>query len=294
MYVYLNNGIVKSSDAKITVFDHGFLYGDGIFETMRAYEGVIFMFEKHLSRLYRSASLIGLDIKRGVSDIKISVYETLRANSLTNAYVRVSVSRGHGPVGIDPDLCKENTFVIIANEFKSYPNSYYDEGINITVSSVRRNHPEALNPQIKSMNFLNNILAKIESKQTGATEAIMLNANGFIAECTVSNIFFLIDEILCTPSINCGILDGITRETVIDIALRNGLRVWEGEFRIEDLFRASEVFITNTSMELMPVRKIDHNKFPVGEIYRLLHKKYKKEVDSYTIEKKTESPSLWG
>lgn len=294
MYVYLNNRIVKSSDAKISVFDHGFLYGDGVFETMRAYDGVIFMFEKHLSRLFRSASLIGLDIQRNLSDIKIAVYETLIANSLMNAYVRVSISRGYGPVGIDPDLCKENTFVIIANEFKDYPHSYYEEGINIIVSSIRRNLPEAINPQIKSMNFLNNILAKIDAKKKGAMEAVMLNMHGFISECTVSNIFFVIDDVLCTPSIGCGILDGITREAVIDIALRNGFKVKEGEFTKEDLFMASEVFITNTSIELMPIKKVDEVIFPVGGAYRLLHKKFKGDVEAYITDKKAESPSLWG
>ncbi len=294
MYVYLNNSIVKATDAKISVFDHGFLYGDGIFETMRAYDGVIFMFDEHLKRLWRSASLIGLDIQRNISDIKIGVYETLGANSLVNAYVRLSISRGYGPVGIDPDLCKENTFVIITNEFKSYPHSYYNEGINIIVSSVRRNPVEALNPQIKSFNFLNNILAKIEAKKMEVQEALMLNMQGFISECTISNIFFLKDDILCTPSINCGILDGITREVVIDIAIRNGLRVREGEFSVEDLFSAMEVFVTNTSMELMPVRKVDNKNFSVGETYKLLHKKYRQEVEAYVIEKKQESPSLWG
>lgn len=294
MYVYLNNAIVKSSDAKISVFDHGFLYGDGVFETMRAYDGVIFLIENHLSRLYRSAALIGLDIQRNTADIKIAVYETLRVNSLNNAYVRISVSRGYGAVGIDPDLCKENTFIIIVNEFKNYPHSYYDEGINIIVSSVRRNPPEAINPQIKSMNFLNNILAKIEAKKKGAMEAVMLNMQGFISECTVSNIFFVIHDILCTPSIDCGILDGITRESVIDTAFRNGLRVKEGEFTKEDLFTASEVFITNTSMELMPVKRVDHKIFPAKDAYSLLHKEYKKDVRAYIDNKKMESPSLWG
>lgn len=293
MYVYLNNGIIKSSDAKISVFDHGFLYGDGIFETMRAYDGVVFMFEKHLNRLFRSASLIGLDITRNISDIKNAVYETLIANALINAYIRISVSRGYGPVGIDPDLCKENTFVIITNEFKNYPTAYYNEGINLTLSSIRRNPPEAINPQIKSMNFLNNILAKIESKKKGAMEAVMLNMQGFIAECTISNIFFVIDDILCTPSIDCGILDGITREIVIDIALRNGLMVWEGKFTSEDLFKSSEIFITNTTMELMPVKQLDNMKFSVGDKYKLLHNKFKKDVEAYIADKKAESPSLW-
>lgn len=293
MYIYLNHAIVKASDAKISVFDHGFLYGDGIFETMRAYDGVIFMFDEHLNRLFRSAAFISLDIGRSISDIKIAIYETLMANSLSNAYVRLSISRGYGPIGIDPDLCKENTFVIITNEFKSYPNAYYLEGIDTIISSVRRNPPEALNPQIKSLNFLNNILAKIEAKKMQAMEAIMLNMDGFIAEGTISNIFFAKDEILYTPSINCSILDGITRGVVINLAKRNGIKIIEGQFRLEELFNASETFLTNSSMELMPVRKVNDKKYSVGKIYNFLHKEYKKEVEAYVKDKKGESPSLW-
>ncbi len=293
MYIYLNNAIVKASDAKVSVFDHGFLYGDGIFETMRAYNGVIFMFDEHLSRLFRSAAYISLDIKRSISDIKIAIYETLKANSLSNAYVRLSISRGYGPIGIDPDLCKENTFVIIANQFKSYPNSYYLEGIDTIVSSVRRNPVEALNPQIKSLNFLNNILAKIEAKKMQAMEAIMLNIEGFISEGTISNIFFAKDEMLYTPSINCSILDGITRGVVIELAKRNGIKVIEGQFRLEELHSASEVFLTNSSMELMPVRRVNDKKYVAGKIYKILHKEFKKEVEAYVLEKKGEGPSLW-
>ncbi len=293
MYIYLNNAIVKASDAKVSVFDHGFLYGDGIFETMRAYNGVIFMFDEHLSRLFRSAAYISLDIKRSISDIKIAIYETLKANSLSNAYVRLSISRGYGPIGIDPDLCKENTFVIIANQFKSYPNSYYLEGIDTIVSSVRRNPVEALNPQIKSLNFLNNILAKIEAKKMQAMEAIMLNIEGFISEGTISNIFFAKDEMLYTPSINCSILDGITRGVVIELAKRNGIKLIEGQFRLEELHSASEVFLTNSSMELMPVRRVNDKKYVAGKIYKILHKEFKKEVEAYVLEKKGEGPSLW-
>ncbi|MBS4062602.1 MAG: aminodeoxychorismate lyase [Bacteroidetes bacterium] len=293
MNVYLNNGIVKASEARISVFDHGFLYGDGIFETMRAYDGVIFMFDEHLDRLYRSASFIGLDIQKKIPDIKRAVYETLMANSLTNAYVRLSISRGYGPIGIDPDLCKENTFLIIANEFRNYPHSYYAEGINVMISSVRRNPIEALNPQIKSLNFLNNILAKIEAKKVEAMEALMLNMQGFIAECTISNIFFVKDDVLCTPSVRCGILDGITRGLVIDIALKSGYRVNESEFTTGDLLSASEVFITNSSMELMPVKRVEDKIYPVGQAYNLLHKIYRREVETYVMNKREEPPSLW-
>lgn len=302
MYVYLNNKIVPAADAKVSVFDHGFLYGDGIYETMRVYDGVIFMLDEHIERLFRSASLIGLNIPKKIPDIKISIYETLKANSLTNAYVRLTISRGYGPIGIDPDLCNEPTFVVITNEFKSYPRSYYEDGIKLALSSVRRNLKEALNPQIKSLNFLNNILAKIEAKQVDAYEAIMLNAEGYLTEGTISNIFFINDGILCTPSVECGILDGITRALVIDLALKNGLEVKEGRFNPEELYMASEVFITNTTMEVMPVSSIidctTHNTSHimhklVGEISKLLLKKYRQEVNCYVKEKKAEGPSIW-
>lgn len=293
MFVYLNDKIVPASDAKVSVFDHGFLYGDGIYETMRVHDGVVFMLDEHIERLYRSASLIGLNIPKKISDIKISIYETLKANALTNAYVRLTISRGYGPIGLDPDLCKKPTFVVITNEFKNYPKSYYEDGIKLIIASVRRNLREALNPQIKSLNFLNNILAKIEAKQADAYEAIMLNAEGHLTEGTISNIFFVKNGILCTPSVECGILDGITRALVIDLALKNGLEVKEGRFSPEDLYMASEVFITNTTMEVMPARRVDKTEFKMGDISKLLLKKYRQEVNDYVKEKKAEGPSLW-
>lgn len=292
-YVYLNDKIVPASEAKVSIFDHGFLYGDGIYETLRVYDGVVFMFDEHLQRLFRSAYLIGLNIPKKFSDIKNAVYDTLETNNLTNAYVRITVSRGVGPVGLDPELCKEPTFIIIAQDFKNYPKSLYEEGIKLIISNTRRNLKEALNPQIKSLNFLNNILAKIEAKQADAYEAIMLNASGYITEGTISNIFFYSKDILCTPSIDCGILDGITRSLVLDLAIRSGLEVKEGFFLPEDLYQASEVFITNTTMEIMPASRVNNIKYKVGEVSRLLLKKYREEVSAYVKEKKSEGPSLW-
>jgi branched-chain amino acid aminotransferase len=286
MFVYLNNKLIPASEAKVSVFDHGFLYGDGIYETMRVYDGVVFMLDEHIKRLYRSASLIGLNIPKKIADIKISIYETLKINSLTNAYVRLTVSRGYGPIGLDPDLCKEPTFVVITNEFKNYPKFYYEDGIKLIISSVRRNLKEALNPQIKSLNFLNNILAKIEAKQSDAYEAIMLNVSGHLTEGTISNIFFVKDGVLCTPSVECGILDGITRALTIDLALKNGLKIKEGNFTPEELYTASEVFITNTTMEVMPACRVDKAEFQVGEISKMLLKKYRQEVNTYVKEKK--------
>ncbi len=293
MFVYLNDKIVPAAEAKVSVFDHGFLYGDGIYETVRVYDGVVFLIDEHLKRLRRSASLIGLDIPKSDADIKGTVYDTLLANGLSDAYVRLTVSRGYGDIGLDPDLCKEPTYIIIAEKFKPYPRSYYEGGIRLNIAKVRRNLKEALNPQIKSLNFLNNILAKIEAKKADANEAIMLNASGYLAEGTVSNIFFVIDQVLCTPSIKCGILDGITRDLVIDLAVKNAIRISEGEFRPEDLYKASEVFITNSTMEIMPVSRVDEAHFNIGETSALLQAKYRQEVKGYVREKKGEGPSLW-
>ncbi len=293
MKVYLNDKIVPADEARISVFDHGFLYGDGIYETLRVYDGVVFMLDEHLRRLFRSASLIGLDIGKSGAEIKVAIFDLLRANGLKNAYVRLTISRGAGPVGLDPDLCKTPTFVVMAHEFKNYPRAYYEGGIKLIIASVRRNSKDALNPQIKSLNFLNNILAKIEAKKADVEESIMLNSEGYLTEGTVSNIFFVKNEILCTPAMECGILDGITRFEVLDLAVRNGIIVKEGKFTPADIYSASEVFITNTTMEVMPIKKVDDKNYNVGKISRFLLTKYREELLGYLKEKKGESPSLW-
>jgi branched-chain amino acid aminotransferase len=294
MQVYLNGRLVPAKEALISVFDHGFLYGDGIYETMRVYDGVTFMLDEHLRRLYRSASLIGLTVPLDTDSLKTSIYDTLIANSLKNAFVRLTVSRGYGLIGLDPDLCPEPTIVIIAQEMKDFPKSFYEKGINLIIPETRRNFKEAINPQIKSLNFLNNILAKIESKKKGAYEVIMLNVYGKLTEGTVCNVFFFKNGVLCTPSLECGILDGITRRVVIDLALRDGLKVKEDEFTKEDLYPAEEVFVTNSTMEVMPVSKVDDQKYAVGNITKLLHKAYREEVNAYVANVKAEGPSLWG
>ena len=294
MYIYLNGKLVPSKGALISVFDYGFLYGDGIYETMRVYDRAIFKLHEHLQRLFRSASLIGLSIPLESDSLKISVYETLIANGFRNAYIRVTVSRGRGAIGLDPDLCREPTTVIIAQEFKDYPQTFYNDGISLIIAETKRNLREAIDPRIKSLNFLNNILAKIEAKKRGAYEAVMLNASGKVTEGTISNIFFYKNGILCTPSPDCGILDGITRGIVIDLAKRADLRVKEGKFRKDDLYSADEVFITNTTTEVMPVSKIDDRRYPVGDIAKLLHKLYRDDVNAYVSNIKSEGPSLWG
>ncbi len=294
MYVYLNGKLVPAKEAVVSVFDHGFLYGDGVYETLRVYDGVVFMLDEHLSRLYRSSSLIGLTIPFAKDHLKISIYETLIANSLRNAYVRLTVSRGKGSIGLDPDLCPEPTIVIMAQDLNAYPKSFYEKGISLSIAKTRRNLKEAINPRIKSLNFLNNILAKIEAKKAGTYEAVMLNVNRKLTEGTISNLFFSKGGILCTPSLECGILDGITRGLIVDLALRDGLMMKEGEFIREDLYSADEVFITNTTLEVMPVSKVDGQKYAIGNTTKLLHKAYRTEVNAYVANVKAEGPSLWG
>jgi branched-chain amino acid aminotransferase len=294
MQVYLNDRLVPASEAKISVFDHGFLYGDGIYETLRVYDGVVFMIDEHMKRLLRSASFIGLTLPKTPDEMKNSIYETLQANGHRDAYLRLTISRGEGPVGLDPELCPFPTYFVLSEPLKPYPKRYYDEGIRLSITSTRRNLKEALNPQVKSLNFLNNILAKIEAKRAGADEALMLNREGYLAEGTVSNIFFVRDGTLCTPSIHCGILDGITRNVVLDLARRLDIKIHEGEFTPDDLLAAREVFITSTIMEVMAVGMINNTPFKPGEMTRSLAAQYSKEVDAYVQNIKSSGPSLWG
>ncbi|MDP2167508.1 MAG: branched-chain-amino-acid transaminase [Thermodesulfovibrionales bacterium] len=294
MYVYLNDRLVPRSEAVVSVFDHGFLYGDGVYETMRCYDGVVFMLDEHLRRLARSASMIRINLPADSDSLKLMVYETLQANKLRDAYIRLTVSRGYGPIGLDPELCPSPTLVIMAEAMKQYPAALYENGIRVAIPSVRRNLREALNPEIKSLNFLNNILAKIEAAQGGAYEAVMLNASGALTEGSISNLFFSKGGVLCTPSIECGILDGITRGIVLELAVKEGLTVKAGEFGREDIYSAEEVFLTNTTMEVMPVSGVDDARYAVGGITRLLHKAYRQEVKAYVEHMKAQGPSIWG
>ncbi len=274
MKVFLNDSIIPENIARISIFDHGFLYGDGIFETMRAYDGVVFKIDEHIKRLRRSANLIELNIYRTDNEIKSIIYKTLSENELKDAYIRITVSRGEGAIGLDPDLCKSPTLLVVTSKFKSYSDVFYENGIKIIIAKTRRNIREAINPEIKSLNFLNNILAKIEAKRVEAVEAIMLNAEGYITEGTISNIFFYKNDTLYTPSIGCGILDGITRNLVLELANSKEIKTEEGQYLPQDLFMADEIFITNTSMEVMPVGSVDNQKLSVGKITKLLQKEY--------------------
>lgn len=281
--IYMNNRLVARAKAVVSVFDHGFLYGDGIYETMRVYKGVVFKIHEHMERLFQSASMIGLGIPKTPEGMKEAVYQTLKANKCSEAVIRITISRGAGPLGLDPALCPEPTLVIMCGEFKPYPGRYHQKGIKIAVVRTRRNYHKALDPRIKSLNFLNNILAKREAKESGALEAIMLNYRGEITEGAVSNIFFVKDDILCTPSMGSGILGGITRSIVLDIAKEMNIHTKEGRFRPESIQTAGEVFISNTSMEVMPVSEVDAmriTKTP-GKTTIALIRAYKKKVAEY-------------
>jgi len=292
MHVYLNGRILPEKEASVSVFDHGFLYGDGIYETMRVYDGVVFKLNEHIGRLYRSASLIGLRIPYNTEGIKAAVCKTIIANGFRNAYLRMTVSRGHGDIGLDPALCPEPTVVIISRELREYPAEYYKKGISVIIAKTRRNLMQAIDPRIKSLNFLNNILAKMEAKKLGAYEAIMLNVDKKIAEGTISNVFFTIDGMLCTPSVSCGILDGITRGIIIDLAKKRGIRVREGRFKKEDIYSADEVFITNTTMEVMPVSSVDERQYSVGGMAKLLRGLYRAEVKAYAADIRSKGEAI--
>ncbi len=281
--IFLNNKLVPKNKAFISVLDHGFLYGDGVYETLRAYKGVVFKVDEHIERLFRSAYMINLDIQKTHETVRRAVYETIKANNSSDAVIRITISRGAGPVGLDPGLCPTPTFVIISNEFKEYPKRYFNKGVKVAIVNTRRNFKGALNPQIKSLNFLNNILAKIEAKNRNAYEAIMLNYRGYIAEGTITNIFFVRDRTLCTPCIDVGILDGITRRIILDAAKELEIKVREGRFRQDEIYRAEEVFISNTTMEVLPVAEIDDIKIVKrpSNVTKSLHQAYKKKVAEY-------------
>lgn len=255
-YVYLNNKLVPAEKAKISVYDHGFLYGDGIFETMRAYGGKVFCQEEHLERLFNSANLICLKIPWSKAELAKAICATIERNQLASAYVRLTVSRGKGPLGLDPRLCPEPTLVIMARPFIS-KQEIYEAGVKVITVETRRIPSKAVNPEIKSMNFLNNILAKIETISTGAFEGIMLNYEGWITEGTVSNIFIINGKHLLTPSADSGILIGVTRNTVIGLAANLGLLVKETLLAQDDLYQSEEVFLTNSSGEVIPVVQVD-------------------------------------
>ena len=254
--IYINGEFIKRSEAKVSVFDHGFLYGDGVFEGIRAYSGKVFKLSEHVNRLYRSAKAIMLDIPISKNDMEKIILGSLRENGLEDGYVRVVVTRGEGDLGLDPRKCSNPSIVVIADKIQLYADDLYRKGIELVTVSTRRNLPGILDPRIKSLNYLNNIMAKIEAINSGMTEAVMLNVYGYVAECSGDNIFTVVNKVLVTPPPSAGALDGITRSVVMEIA--DGVyEVCEKPITLYDLYNADECFLTGTAAELIPVVKVD-------------------------------------
>ena len=265
MVIYCNGKFVDSQDATISVFDHGFLYGDGVFEGIRAYNGKVFKLKEHIDRLYESADVILLNIGVSRQEMMEIVMETIRQNKLTDAYVRLIISRGSGDLGLDPRKCPNSGIYCIAGNIVLFPQAIYDAGLEIVTVSTRRNNLNALNPRIKSLNYLNNILAKIEANRAGVMEALMLNQEGYVCEGTADNIFIVKDGVLITPPIHAGILKGITRDTVIELAKKDGIPVSEELFTLHDVYTANECFLSGTAAELIPVISVDSRPIADGK-----------------------------
>jgi branched-chain amino acid aminotransferase len=265
MKIYLDGKFVDEADAKVSVFDHGLLYGDGVFEGIRLYDGNIFRLEQHLERLEYSAKAILLKLPLARAQLREATAETCRQNGLRDAYIRLVVTRGPGDLGLAPWLCSKPTLFIIASKIALYPQEHYDNGLAIVTVPSRRIGPAALPPSIKSLNYLNNILAKIEARQFGALEAIMLNDQGYVAECTADNVFIVHKGELMTPGTSNGALKGITRGAVFDIASDLGLPVRDANLTRYDVWCADECFLTGTGAEVIPVVKLDGREIGDGK-----------------------------
>ncbi|MCY2995073.1 MAG: branched-chain-amino-acid transaminase [Planctomycetota bacterium] len=261
--VYISGTLYDKADAKISVYDHGLLYGDGVFEGLRVYGGRVFRLDEHLERLWNSAKAIWLQIPISRDELAQAVRDTVQVNQLDDGYVRLVVTRGAGSLGLDPNKTSHPQVIVIADTITLYPAEYYENGLQIVTVSTVRNHPAALSPRIKSLNYLNNILAKIEGLQAGCVEALMLNHKGEVSECTGDNIFLVSKGTLLTPSIDSGILEGITRAVVIELAVKVGIPVREIPLTKHDVYIADEVFLTGSAAEIVPVVKVDSR--PIGD-----------------------------
>ena len=281
MKIYLNGEFVEKSDAKISVFDHGLLYGDGVFEGIRLYDNCVYKLDEHLERLEFSAKAILLDLPMKRDEFAHAVCETCRENGLTNGYIRLVVTRGAGHLGLTPDGCGPPSVVIIADEIQLYPEELYENGLRIISVPTRRINASALPPAVKSLNYLNNILAKIEAKRVGFQEALMLNDKGEIAECTGDNVFILSKGILYTPPLDAGSLRGITRGAVMDLAQESGFKIKEQALTRYDLWTAEECFLTGTAAEVIPCVEVDHRsvgKGVPGPVSKSLIEKFREKV----------------
>jgi branched-chain amino acid aminotransferase len=275
--IWLNNALVDEKDAKISVFDHGLLYGDGVFEGIRVYSSKIFELDAHLKRLYESAKVIRLKIDMTPEQLADATRKTVEANSVVDGYIRLIVTRGAGSLGINPFVCEKSQIIIIADNIQLYPEDLYETGMRVISACTVRNHPLAIPPQVKSLNYLNNILAKIEALDAGVPEAIMYNHEGFVAEATGDNIFIIKNGVINAPPIQAGSLEGITRAVVIRLAKTEGIEVVEKNLTRFDLYVADEFFLTGTAAEVIGVVEIDGRQIAdgkPGKITGLLRKKF--------------------
>ncbi len=277
--VYINGKLYDKEDAKISIFDHGLLYGDGVFEGIRSYGGRVFRLKEHIDRLWNSAKAIVLKIPMTKNEMAKAIEDTLAENGIRDGYIRAIVTRGCGNLGLGPDECNDPQVIIITDRIALYPDEYYKKGLEIITVSTARNHPAALSPRIKSLNYLNNILAKIEGLQAGCIEALMLNHKGEVAECTGDNIFLVRNGRILTPPNTAGILEGITRNAVIGLAREKGIEVAEIPLTKHDVYIADECFLTGTAAEVIPVVKVDSRTIgdgAPGPITRDLMKRFSK------------------
>jgi len=264
--IYIDGKWVPKSQAKVSVFDHGFLYGDGVFEGIRAYGGHVFRLRQHLDRLGRSARKISLKIPVSLTRLAGIVNSAIKRNGLSDSYIRLLVTRGAGDLGLDPRACPKPGLIVIANKLALFPAECYENGLHAIIAKTRRTSADALDPSIKSMNYLNNILAKIEAVRAGVPEAIMLNSAGYVSECTGDNVFLVQGRTIITPPVKAGVLVGITRAAVMEIiSERTAFRVVEKLFRPAEMFRSEEMFFTGTAAEVIPVTRIDRRRIGTGK-----------------------------
>lgn len=262
-WIFLNDKFVKKEDAVVSVYDHGFLYGDGVFEGIRVYAGNIYRLEEHLDRLYNSAKAIMLQIPQTKEEMTEIIINTIRKNELTDAYIRLVISRGVGNLGLDPRSCKKPQLIVIAEQLTLFPEELYENGLEIVTVATRRNRPDVLSPKVKSLNYLNNILVKLEAGLAGVSEALMLNSEGYVAEGSADNVFIVKGNVLRTPPGYIGALEGITRGAIMEIAEELGYVMKEEPFTRHDVYVADEVFLTGTAAEVIAVVKVDGR--PIGD-----------------------------
>ncbi|HEX2957372.1 MAG TPA: branched-chain-amino-acid transaminase [Chitinispirillaceae bacterium] len=257
MMIYIDGNFYEKENAVVPVFDHGLLYGDGVFEGIRIYNGHVFKLHEHLRRLFDSCKAIALDPQMSIEQLQTAVLDAVEKNQKSDGYIRLIITRGDGPLGIDPTMCKKARVIIIVGDISLYPQEYYSKGIRICTSTYRRIPSDCFDVRIKSLNYLNNVLAKIEARQNGCLESVMLNVDGHVAECTGDNIFIVRNGILITPAVTEGALSGITRNAIIDIATKANLNTIETVLTRFDLYTADECFLTGTAAEIIPVISID-------------------------------------